>query len=232
MKKNRAFILTTVKVVILTLFAFLLTNCNSRLKEEVKTSFLQLKSAIQKMEIEKIAASLDQESIDYLQHLSDISSEDNYEAAASYGRSKGYELSTMILFESFKNIQLRKERDTIENDKFDTNRTILIAGSYGIGMLRFGDVSRIKFNKIEEISEKQATVLVEVATGSGNHYILSKYIFNRENESWKLNLISTFRLQESLLIQQFRKAGKDKDRFIKDIVNRQPTEVEFMYRKN
>jgi hypothetical protein len=216
---------------VLTLFLMMIltAGCNAGKKEEVKQAFLDLQKEISDFNTDAIVAALDQESINYIKQLVAISGEDDYDTALALGEQNNYDLTTLMLYENIKSVA-QLSQDSTEESKMDVSKAVFIAAFSEIGMLRFRTVKSIEFREVESINGEQATLLAAVPTGDGKHFIVSKYRFNFEGDEWKLNLLSTFTMQENLLRQLHRRSRKDKVTFIQDIVETPPDEVEFRYK--
>lgn len=172
---------------------------------------------------------LSSNSIDYLNRLVNISDTLNYKQAQRLGFEYHKELVTMKLhgdMNSYKSVfKSSGERVQPENILF-------MMQFNGTGLIGFNKQGRLAFKQANVKSDRSAEVEVFVETGENNTKIISKYLLEKEGENWKLDLLSTFTLEENILQQSLRRSPlrADKAAFINNYLTSPPSRTEFQYR--
>lgn len=213
----------------LTPLLFLFSSCSQN-TEAVQTAFAEI-IIQEEWNEEKAKEYFSQNSLNYLKELIKISDTINYQTAQVLGFEYARELVTMKMhgeMSSYKQVLSSPGKNlTIDN-------VLLMMRFTGTGIIGMNVQKLIQFKEVDNISGDKAEVKVLVSTGDKNAKIVSTYIFKKEGEQWKLDLLSTLSLEEKLLKQNLRRSPfrNDKAQFIANHISSPPKEMQFQYRAN
>ena len=210
--------------------SILFIGCNSKAKKEIPLAFSTIQQHVKDIDKEKIIASLDAESIAYLDKMAALSNNWNYEEVSALGKKYQCELTTLLLHEYMLMFN-DSVVDTTKTKKVDKEDVVSVAGLMGTGILQFLESDRFTYKDLEKVRGKQASANIRMNVGDNTTFIVSQCLFNKQDDAWKLNLLSTFLLDEKLLEGQQRSSGRTKVDFISAYAKDQPSEVRFSYMK-
>ena len=163
----------------------------------------------------------------YINGLIELSDSLNYEKAAKFGNEYGnmYQLTTMKLHG-----ELMKYVPEINAESPDSAffSMVFLMKFTGTGIL--GNSDRIRLKEVAKVRGNEADVKVRIRA-EGNTNILTTYKFKKEDQIWKLNLMSTFSTDEKLLKQLLIRQGfkGNEATFIADFIENTPEMIEFKY---
>ena len=218
----------TMKSLLLLSFSLLCLVSCSRDTEAVRTAFEKITTEEEWTE-EKAEKLLTKSSLDYLKELIEISDTIDYYTAQMMGFDNNRELVTMKMHGemcSFNSVL------TTPGESLTIDNVLMIMRLNGTGAIGMNAQKMLQFKEVTQVSGNDAEVQVLVATGDRNAKIVSTHLYRKENEVWKLDLLSTMSLEEKLLKQNLRKSPlrNDKTAFIINHLYSPPEEMEFQYR--
>lgn len=167
-------------------------------------------------------------SLTYLQKLAETSNATDYSMAEKLGFEYGPQLVTMKMHGE---LNIYKNIIKPEENSLSLQDVLHLMQLNGTGILGMSLQNRLKFREVADVSGSKAQVKVSVATG-GKAKIISNYIFEKEDEKWKINLLSTLTMEEKVLKQNLRRSPlrNDKAAFIVNHLSSPPQEMQFQYR--
>lgn len=205
----------------------LLSSCGNE-EEAVKNSFFQVLSQ-KEWNTENTDTLLSTNSIRYLQKLAKISEKENFDEARKLGFEYHRELVTMRMHGEmvlYKQMIKPEEELSVQDVLYMMHLT-------GTGVLGMSRQDRLRLKEVSKISGITADLQVLVATGD-KAKIISTYKSIREGGKWKLDLLSSYSLEEKVLNQNYRRSryrSGAKTAFVKNLLETSPATMEFSYRK-
>lgn len=148
----------------------------------------------------KVSDYLDQESIAYFSRIMDLAQEEPFQSGTFLTEYPECRYTTSVIIEIVRQFFRELEID----DKIGT--AIFAARLLGAGPFGFEGKDKYSIYDFKKIGKDKAIVNVQIKV-SGNTNILSEYHFNKENDRWKLDAPSTFKLIEKILAAKWRNIG-------------------------
>lgn len=212
--------------ILLFLVVVLLTNCGKE-AEQLEIAFNKVLNYQSSEELQQLLSS---SSIKYLQDVMAISDTFNFDKADHIGLLKHCRLTTMRLHGQAVKYLANDESETTET-RSPEDKLLMLMAFTGTGPIAVGAKERIKFEKVTGRNGDKRSISVLISTGGNNTFLQSEYDFEKEGEEWKLDLPSTFSLEERLLKQQFKRAGRGVTRaeFMSNYLENMPETMEFQY---
>lgn len=214
-------------LLLLTPFLFFLLSCGQD-TEAIQIAFAKVITQEEWSE-ENAEKYLTNNSLKYLRELAKISDTTNYQVAQVMGFEYARELVTMKMHGEMSSY---KRVFTAPGESLTVDNILLMMRLNGTGVIGMNTQNRLQFREVTNVSGNKAELEVLVSTGDKNAKIVSTYLFKKENEEWKLDLLSTLSLEEKLLKQTLRRSPlrNNKAVFIANHLSSPPSEMQFQYR--
>ncbi len=206
----------------------LFTACSGAEKEveDTFTTIINLHTSDNRSNIEDY---FDDATHQYIAHLIDHARDGDEIDADDLGLRNELPISTMTLYYSL--AETEAQPDTSGSVVFSEEFVWLYFLISGSGVFRHTKEYPIKIRDgATLLSDTRAELSVAIPTGN-NALLGTTYIFNKEDNKWKLNLLSTMKIMEKIHTQNQRRSGLGVNEYAKQTSRSGSDELQFQYRK-
>ena len=201
-----------------------LMSCSE--SDDVEQAFTVVTNRLGIGDRERIKRSFDQETHDYVGKLVACARNREAERALLLGRQNVIPISTMILYYSMAGTEEQVDTSSVYSEDYLWTYFRLD----GTGVFRHSAKLPIKIYEEPFIFGDIAKLEVSIPA-EDNARLLTTYLFNREEDIWKLNLPSTMGVMEKIHKQNQKKSGLDMDAYARRASSMAGSSVKFEYRK-
>ena len=203
-------------------------SCQNQSRSEIKETFHLIKAAISSGDLPTFETMLDKESLLFLDKLQQLMKNENFAGITKLADRFESRFTVYLLYQEY--LQFTKKEDELKDAP---ERALPPSNSLfallGLGILNSSATEDYIFLEVNKIRRNEATIKIKRNTGVKNQFIISECKFSREEDEWKLNLMSTFTMEENLLSQLHKKSGLEEMTFINDLINYGTGPLRFRY---
>lgn len=199
-------------ILITVLFAFLFVSCSSSKNEEeaIKSQFILIKKSISENNTKELIKNIDKSSIEYFESLVNLLENKSEFKLNNLGGLHDALLNTRLIYQVF------ERPDSVKNNnENEVEMLITLAKFIGVGILNQEEIERFSFREVESINNRKAVAVIKYRHDLNNvSGILLRYEFKKEEGLWKLDIPSTFKLDEKRLRGPFERGNLNVREFI------------------
>ncbi len=205
------------KFILFAISFFIFISClNKKEKDAIKLTFEIYKNAV-KSNSDSISFLIDEESKNALIEFERLIKVGSQKDKDVFIKKQNAPLTWKYLFLTLNSIISK----TSDLDTANLNFTITLFSLAGIKIFNANDIDNFEFNKIVEKRKNEYIAEISVknyfTSGSNKVNILVKFPFRKENDKWKINVISYFNLFDKAIIFEANKMNMLPEDYIRHI---------------
>jgi len=197
--------------------------------DPVEAKFNKISNLVQVGDNELIYQEFDEHTTQYFDDVLAAALEKNASRAEVIGAMNGIPISTLMLYDLLNGPE-ESVADSLEVVYASETMLRWALRINAFGVFRNTVENPIRVREVTSVNGSEAKVLVTVPTGSGP-IIGTTYLFNRENDDWKLNFVSTLRMMEKIHTQGQRSSGLTLMEYANTMNRKVDQTTEFKYRQ-
>jgi len=206
--------------------SILLSSCESGKVESTFTEIVDLHTSDDRSGIEDY---FDKDTHSYIDQLAECAKSGDVDKAYFIGKERDATISTLIIYYSLAGTE--EKPDTTVSDLSATKEFIWLYFMLdGTGVFRHAKDHPIRIYDGATVRGDVADLNVGIPTGN-NAVLGTNYVFNKEDEAWKLNFPSTMRVMEKIYVQNQRNSGLSFRDYAKQVSQQSGGELQFKYRR-